>query len=376
MVRIKRAIRAAVLAASLVITGCSGGGSATAPLPVSSHAPVPASGSGTLAVSITVPARGAQSAKRRARYVSAQTKSIAVTVGAAPAVNINLTMGTPGCTTDYTKGAIAEYPLANSSVQPRGITTGPDGKMWIVEDNGGSISHIDVSGANYARVAEMTSSNLAQAIAVGPDNNLWVGALYANSITDITTAFVQTVIPVAHQALRFTKATDGTLWYTEFTSGTSNLGPNVFHLNASGSLIGTSPTTGNTQFVTTGSDGNIWFSEDVNLVGKLTPAGVLTEYSVASLSNEIAAGPDGAIWFADANKLNRMSLAGVVTNSFPLPLTGVLAEDMVTGPDGALWYTDYTNGKIVRMTTNGVGTIYAPPATSGGNLTFLTVGPD
>ena len=50
--------------------------------------------------------------------------------------------------------------------------------------------------------------------------------------------------------------------------------------------------------IATGPDGNLWFTEaGVNRIGMLTPAGVITEFGLATTSampNFITAGPDVA----------------------------------------------------------------------------------
>ena len=56
--------------------------------------------------------------------------------------------------------------------------------------------------------------------------------------------------------------------------------------------------------ITTGPDGNLWFSElSGDRVGRITPSGAVTEYS-AGITNGagpegITAGPDGAMWFTE-----------------------------------------------------------------------------
>ena len=71
--------------------------------------------------------------------------------------------------------------------------------------------------------------------------------------------------------------------------------------------------------------------------------GVVTIYTDPSidLPADIAAGPDGALWFA--NELNgsigRIATNGDVTNYTG---TGISAPVGITaGPDGALWFTNY-----------------------------------
>ncbi len=61
-------------------------------------------------------------------------------------------------------------------------------------------------------------------------------------------------------------------------------------------------------------------------------------------------GPDGAMWFAEANigMIGRIALDGTITE-FPLPSPSAVPRFIVTGPDGALWFTEFDANKIARM---------------------------
>jgi virginiamycin B lyase len=76
-----------------------------------------------------------------------------------------------------------------------------------------------------------------------------------------------------------------------------------------------------------------------NKIGKITPDGVVTEFSIPtpnSDTNFISAGPDGNVWFTEfvGNKIGRITPDGVIsefllpTDSEPLGITA--------GPDGNL----------------------------------------
>src|ERR1039457_514672 len=67
--------------------------------------------------------------------------------------------------------------------------------------------------------------------------------------------------------------------------------------------------------IAAGPDGALWFTEpDLNKIGRITTAGVVSEYSVSGSPGGIAAGPDGALWFTEPNntKVGRITIAGVV----------------------------------------------------------------
>jgi hypothetical protein len=66
-----------------------------------------------------------------------------------------------------------------------------------------------------------------------------------------------------------------------------------------------------------GPDGNLWFTEQVgNRIGRITPAGVITEFSVGLTANSrpfgITAGPDGNLWFSEfaGNQIGRIPRPG------------------------------------------------------------------
>src|SRR5207245_11434516 len=63
--------------------------------------------------------------------------------------------------------------------------------------------------------------------------------------------------------------------------------------------------------ITVGPDGNLWFTEDSgNKIGRITPAGVITEFPLPPNLNcppnginsplGITAGPDGNLWFTES----------------------------------------------------------------------------
>jgi streptogramin lyase len=140
--------------------------------------------------------------------------------------------------------------------------------------------------------------------------------------------------------------------------------------------------------ITTGPDGNLWFGEYFcNQVGRITPAGTITEFPVPTgnfnFSQGITTGPDGALWFTEylANKIGRITTTGTITE-FPVPSGGAYGATHITaGPDGNLWFTvcrcspgasGPTN--IGRITPSG--TITEFPLTAGSTPYGITAGPD
>ncbi len=135
--------------------------------------------------------------------------------------------------------------------------------------------------------------------------------------------------------------------------------------------------------IATGPDGALWFTEQLgSQIGRVTPAGVITEYPLPSSGSHqpygIAAGPDGALWFTEANddRIGRITTSGGITE-FATPTSGGFPSAIVAGPDGALWFTELAGNKIGRITADAVPTIteYAVP-TDSSNPHGIAVGPD
>ena len=72
--------------------------------------------------------------------------------------------------------------------------------------------------------------------------------------------------------------------------------------------------------------------------------------------NSITAGPDGALWFTegDANRIGRITSAGVLTEYSAGLLVGAYALVITRGPDGAMWFTVIFRDQIGRIPTSVV----------------------
>jgi virginiamycin B lyase len=93
-----------------------------------------------------------------------------------------------------------------------------------------------------------------------------------------------------------------------------------------------------------------------SLAGRVL-AVTLTEFPIPAASKSITSGPDGALWFTEdsVNKIGRITTAGVITE-FPVPTAGSGLRGITTGPDGALWFTENFSNKIGRITATARAT--------------------
>jgi len=130
----------------------------------------------------------------------------------------------------------------------------------------------------------------------------------------------------------------------------------------------------------------------VGQVGRITPAGLVTEFTPPSpdngpslgAGNAITAGPDGNIWFATG------SLTAAITRVTPdgrfatFRLGDILGSvnALTAGPDGNVWFTEsvypFTVDKVGRITPSGQITSWSIPAPPGvrGSIGGITVGLD
>jgi virginiamycin B lyase len=132
--------------------------------------------------------------------------------------------------------------------------------------------------------------------------------------------------------------------------------------------------------ITAGPDGALWFADfEDDAIGRITTAGAITEYPVPTPGASpfgIAAGPDGALWFTEngGNKIGRITTAGAITE-YPLPTDNSSPWGIAAGPDGALWFAQSGSNQIGRITTAGAITEYDVPTPSSFPYE-ITAGPD
>lgn len=146
------------------------------------------------------------------------------------------------------------------------------------------------------------------------------------------------------------------------------------------------PTGRVSQCIAPGPDGALWFTEAGRIIGRISTGGIVTEYALPGLGigplesmGCITTGPDGALWFAesDSNKIGRITTGGVITEySLPQVSGGSSKPYGITaGPDNTVWFTELIGNKIGRITTTGVTTEFVVPTANSGPG-GITMGPD
>jgi streptogramin lyase/plastocyanin len=260
---------------------------------------------------------------------------------------------------------ITEFDVSAASIA-QAIAAGPDGNLWFTGNAPGTIGQMTPTGS----FATFPGGNASRGITAGPDGNLWFTNVPDNQIGRITTAGVITGFPIltaSSGARGITAGPDGNLWFTEpdidkigrmTTDGTAV----EFDV-----LTAASAPTG----IAAGPDGNVWFTEaDAGKIGRITTLGIVTEFSTPTGSsgpNGIVTGPDGNIWFTETtvNKIGRSTPAGVITE-FTITTANSLPTGIAAGADGNLWFAESGANQIGRITPAGTITEFPLPTAASG----------
>ena len=121
------------------------------------------------------------------------------------------------------------------------------------------------------------------------------------------------------------------------------------------------------RYITPGADGNLWFTEGAdfftpnddpdtggtfhNQIGRITPAGEITEYRVDScqcLLNDIVQGPNDILYFTTNKQgLGRITTEGVVLSSVT-PGNFTANGNGIARHGNDVWYADFNNDSLWR----------------------------
>lgn len=160
-------------------------------------------------------------------------------------------------------GKLHLYPFPDDSSQPTAITLGPDGNVWFVE------------AAGY-NVGKMTSEGKVTEYSVGFNG-------FSNSFG-------------------IAAGSDGRIWFTDPANSPARIG--AINTDGTGLTYYSAGLTGQADSIVAGPDGNLYFGEFGGAVGKITTAGVITEYPLEQSEGSfpvlsLTVGPNGNIWFSN-----------------------------------------------------------------------------
>jgi virginiamycin B lyase len=112
-------------------------------------------------------------------------------------------------------------------------------------------------------------------------------------------------------------------------------------------------------WITPGPDGNLWFTDtDASAVGRITPAGTVTEFKVGKGKRPyaIVAAADGNLWFTEmaVDKIGVVDVAGNLIHEYAIPGVEPHPAGITAAPDGSVWFTEMGTGENI---TDAVGRI-------------------
>ncbi len=146
--------------------------------------------------------------------------------------------------------------------------------------------------------------------------------------------------------------------------------------------------------ITTGPDGNLWFTEsafgtyDTAGIGMMNPTThAVTSYALSNylaFPDAIVTGPDGNLWFteSEANKIGMINPTTHAITEFALPKVkgaednSAFPDGITVGSDGNLWFSEKFGNEVgeINPTTHAI-TEYPLPSTLG-NGWAITAGAD
>jgi virginiamycin B lyase len=272
-----------------------------------------------------------------------------------------------------TAGTVSTYGFTGSYVT-WDITPGPPcdpNTLWFtafssVTGNTDFVGRMSTGGALLTRVYIPAGGFGLHGITTGPDGNLWVCDWTQNEIIRITPpcpTITKTIYPLPTGSANPEDITPGPvnpdhsqdLWFTIQGSG------QIGKITTGGAITVYGPAGGNGGpngpfGIVNGPDNALWFTMDdvftsgASKIGRITTAGVVTYFPLSSVTHGprgIEADPNGAnlLWFADANNnsLDSITTSGTVTY-YPTPTTKSGPSDVTGGADNNLWLTETSAG--------------------------------
>jgi virginiamycin B lyase len=239
---------------------------------------------------------------------------------------------------------VKTFPL-DQNATPRQITAGSDGNIWFSDPGRNAVGCVVLaSNGTYAYPITSAASG-ASGITSGPDGALWMIETQANRIARVATDGSMTEWPLptpAASAQLIATGPDGALWFTE----------------AAANKIGRATTTGAvTEYdlprpnstpmgIAAGPDGAVWFTESTgHAIGRMLPGGAVTEYALPRTDTSpvsITVGPDGNLWFTDDLTPMDGFIGRLTPESKPFTRLGVSAPSL-SGCPSATQSVDVAN---------------------------------
>jgi virginiamycin B lyase len=246
-------------------------------------------------------------------------------------------------------GRLRQYRLPGSENSPGDLEEGPDGAIWIagfeefirIDPGNGSIG----IGASFGPHPN-PEVGLPEAVAAGPDGAVWFGEggmpphllrVEPNGSTSTyTLPGVEKEAAINGMAL----GPDRAIWLSlseEFGSGHGEVG----RFTPDGRLrLWRLPADHAPQQIVAGPDGALWFAEADHHIGRITTDGEISEFTLRPglAVNDIAVGEGDSLWFTTKKRVGRITTSGRL-ETWLMPEANYLFA-VAAAPAGGAWVSD------------------------------------
>jgi virginiamycin B lyase len=293
---------------------------------------------------------------------------------------------------DAAAPAASPYPIPGGATLPASIAAGPDNALWYTALTDDAIGRLTTNGGFSS---SGTITNTAEQIAAGNDNAMWftestgaIGRFSVSSPGTVTEIQPPAAITMAAGIASGPSSDAASMWFTDPVDGLVARIPDGSPTTGSIKVYGPSALMQQPGSITAGPDGNLWFADcTAGAISKIPPTSAtgaavqVTPFDIPALGAGsaspvgIVAAPDGAIWFGDPTngadgEIGRITTAGVISEF----ATTAGAYSVAVGPDGAVWFVIPTTNTIGRidLKTHAIDEF---PASGDGPI-GITLGPD
>lgn len=235
-----------------------------------------------------------------------------------------------------------------------GIAKGPDKALWFSVWNQPTVGRVTPGGA-FTLFNTGTAVTDSNDILAGPDGNLWFATDFqglGRTTPAGVTQFFNTLTN-GSQTTGVTVGGDGNIWYVQCCPSTPQIGrmatdgSGVAQFDVGFGAAGFS-------FGIASTKTRIWFVDPAHRrIGRINFDGTHLKYFTAGLTGDPAAivdGPDGNLYFAESqSQVGRITPAGVITE-YPIPglagTTNFPVLGMSVGPDKNIWFVSNAHAQV------------------------------